>query len=247
MKKIIKNVFFRLKYYYYSGYVFYKKNTKKLNTSCNIDGLRCGDDKNNANYQYYLFGKDTPSCCASNLVKLLFFADEIFRENNIEYFIVFGTFLGAIRHKGLIPWDTDVDLAIKHTDLDKVVELLKKETKELSYKVVEGGKEKYIRLYYSEKNNTHIDFFLTEKDTNTLYLPATKSRHVEIPLEDVYPLKEYKFYNKKVFGPRTNEMLFIEYGRDVLKSVYRQWAFNKEIKEETSFSRAKINLEDDNR
>jgi phosphorylcholine metabolism protein LicD len=49
--------------------------------------------------------------------------DKIFRKNNIYYSISFGTLLGAIRHKQMIPWDDDIDLLIWRNDIDKIMSL----------------------------------------------------------------------------------------------------------------------------
>lgn len=46
---------------------------------------------------------------ALNILKKL---DGICREQGLRYFLFYGTLIGAIRHKGFIPWDDDLDVAM---------------------------------------------------------------------------------------------------------------------------------------
>lgn len=55
--------------------------------------------------------------------------DRICREHDIQYFALYGTLLGAIRHKGMIPWDDDIDVALLRDDYNRFIRFAQKELK----------------------------------------------------------------------------------------------------------------------
>ncbi len=62
-----------------------------------------------------------------HLLNLLGEIDDICVRNDIEYFVDFGTMLGAIRHDGFIPWDDDADITLTEENYYKWVEACKRE------------------------------------------------------------------------------------------------------------------------
>ena len=53
------------------------------------------------------------------LLDMLREIDRVCKENDIHYFLYRGTFLGAVRHQGFIPWDDDLDVAMPRADYEK--------------------------------------------------------------------------------------------------------------------------------
>ena len=74
------------------------------------------------------------------LYQMLYDTDKILTRNNISYYIDGGTLLGAVRHKGIIPWDDDGDLCILKQDEKKFLNL-KLQFLDFGYKIEEywGG------------------------------------------------------------------------------------------------------------
>lgn len=54
--------------------------------------------------------------------KVLLAFKEICEKNNFQYFLAYGTLIGALRHKGFIPWDDDIDVWMPRPDYEKFVQ-----------------------------------------------------------------------------------------------------------------------------
>ena len=52
---------------------------------------------------------------------LLDVLDSYCLDNDLRYFLTYGTLIGAVRHKGFIPWDDDIDIMMPRSDYDRLV------------------------------------------------------------------------------------------------------------------------------
>ena len=74
-------------------------------------------------------------------LEMLIELDRICRKNNIKYTIIGGTLIGALRNKGFIPWDDDIDVAMLRSEYEKFRDACKKDLDK-------------TRFYFQDHRNT---------------------------------------------------------------------------------------------
>lgn len=89
----------------------------------------------------------------------------ICKKNNLDYFLHCGSALGAIRHGGPIPWDTDVDIIVPYNQYEKLISTLRSELSEKFYLDYYDNNKYYTPLFarvglkgYST-DILHVDIF----------------------------------------------------------------------------------------
>jgi len=73
-------------------------------------------------------------------------------KNNLTYYLLGGTLIGAVRHKGFIPWDDDIDVGMPRKDYDRLLSLRHKVTGKFDLKHYSGDSN-YIYPYIKLCNN----------------------------------------------------------------------------------------------
>lgn len=110
------------------------------------------------------------------LKNILFAIDKVCNEHNLHYYLIAGTMLGAVRHKGFIPWDDDADIGMPRADYEIFVRNANKWLPK-EYELVYGGNDE--RYPYP---------FARVQDTRTTYIMRRNFPYIGgVPI-DVFPL-----------------------------------------------------------
>lgn len=88
---------------------------------------------------------------------MLCYLDEICKENSIRYCLMYGTALGAVRHRGFIPWDDDVDVGVINDDLDRLICLVNQD--ESPYRVLSCFDETAYAHPYAKMVDTRTKLY----------------------------------------------------------------------------------------
>lgn len=146
---------------------------------------------------------------------------EVCQKNSLTVLLIGGTALGAVRHKGFIPWDDDFDVCMPRDDYNKFVALLKKGVLSNQYQFTFPSKDcdsknNFLKIYrrqttdaeiFEEKmpfpQGVFIDVFPVENAPSPSFLTTVRGFFVDIlsvisvcTLFAQYPSEEYKQYMK---------------------------------------------------
>ena len=88
-----------------------------------------------------------------HMLDILVEFDRVCRKNNIDYWLEYGTLIGAARHGGFIPWDDDLDVTLLKKDRKKLIEALKKDLQPPYYFIDADSKEGDTRRWCKIRND----------------------------------------------------------------------------------------------
>lgn len=113
----------------------------------------------------------------SKLVDMLAWFHKFCEENELRYYIIAGTMLGAVRHGGFIPWDDDIDVGMPRSDYEKLRKLS-----------LEQPKIKYMFEYPSLANTEYPFLWAKLYDTTTTLVEKQKYTIKRGIYIDIFPL-----------------------------------------------------------
>ena len=139
---------------------------------------------------------------------------EFCKKNNIKYSLAYGTLLGAVRHKGYIPWDDDIDIMMLREDYDVFLSKFKN--------------DRYIQIC-NETDKTYCHPFAKIYDKKTLIVENI-NQEAKIGVNiDVFPIDNFpNSFHKSVVFLRKKRLLSIIYilkntkitsNRNIIKNI----------------------------
>lgn len=81
---------------------------------------------------------------------ILSYVDKVCRDNNIKYSISGGTLIGAVRHKGYIPWDDDIDIMLAREEYEKLVTVMSNHRTDDTYMMLTHEIDKDFKFPYAK-------------------------------------------------------------------------------------------------
>lgn len=144
------------------------------------------------------------------LIEMLTYIHNICKKNNIDYTLIGGSLIGAVREKGIIPWDDDIDIILLKDDYDKLISILSKE------------KEKYTILTHDIQKDYYYPFAKLVDNNTVLY------EHNQKKISNYGVFLDIFYYNKIP----NNKKIQKKYMKKLyfLKQLITGFAYEKENK-----------------
>lgn len=167
------------------------------------------------------------------LLDVLTFIDKFCRDNGIQYSINGGTLLGAIRHKGFIPWDDDADIMFDRKNYTKFIKIAREAFPD-EYVIIGNTWVKRV----TKKNNPDIameqgcvDLFVMDAIPENYYVEKKKNLRLKMlqgMLKKKIDYSQYSFKNKLLLG--VTHLMGLPFSDLYLQKKYEevsQWGNNE--------------------
>lgn len=135
--------------------------------------------------------------------------DKLCKKHNISYYLAYGSVLGAVRHKGFIPWDDDFDIMLKYEDYNKFMDVCQKEL----------DQNKYFVQTLETDPNYYLSFGKIRNIQTTLIEESNKDENmVNGVYIDVFPLVGYPKSKLKQTILKINRAFALSANRNVINN-----------------------------
>ena len=158
----------------------------------------------------YLVSSDMKKVWAVELDLLNEF-DCVCKENNLKYFISYGSLLGAIRHNGFIPWDDDIDVTMPRCDYEKLCSISQNSFRYPYFFQTEESDPGFSRPFARLRNS---ETTAIQKIEDNGRIPYNQGVFIDIfPLDNFPDLEEERESFKKTMESKRKKMMrFSEWG-----------------------------------
>ena len=126
------------------------------------------------------------------LLKILECFDTLCKRHDIPYWLESGTLLGAVRHKGFIPWDDDVDVGIRVEDAERFLEVAKSS-------IGEFPPETFLQSRETDKSYFHGSPRLVDTGSvgyRSKIFMGCRYEYKTSPFMDVFSFRRYPYPNE---------------------------------------------------